>query len=86
MRNGERITGTRVRVGCDTGAVGPPAPLRRAESGPQCQLGRTFSEAVLRVFDVLSEVRDLLQEVSGVGHICCAPLRVTVFRQLQAGW
>ena len=69
----------RVRAGCDTGAEGPPAPLRRAEAGPQCQPGRTFSEAVLRVFDVLSEVRDLLQEVSGVGHICRAPLRVTVF-------
>lgn len=56
-----------------------------AEAGAKGHQGRTFSEAVLWVLDILAEVGDLLQEVSGVGHVCCAPLGETVLVCLWAG-
>lgn len=60
----------------------PQPGLRLGQRAPQ---GRTFSEAVLRVLVVLAEVGDLLQEVSGVGHVCGTPLRVAVLVVLWAG-
>lgn len=53
--------------------------------GQRATQGSTFGEAILWILDVLAEVRDLLQKVSGVGHVCSAPLRVTVLVGLQAG-
>lgn len=59
-----------------------PGTLRLGQRATQ---GRTFGEAVLWVLDVLAEVGDLLQEVGGVGHVCCAPLGETVLVRLRAG-
>ena len=79
-----------VRVGCNM-AVCPMdllvllplwAGLRLGQRAIQ---GSTFGEAVLRILDVLTEVRDLLHKVSSVGHVCCAPFRVTVLLGLCAG-
>lgn len=53
--------------------------------GQRATQGGTFGEAVLWVLDVLAEVRNLLQKVSGVRHVCSAPLGVAVLVGLQAG-
>lgn len=78
-RNGAARASIRDRVGCKT-AWGPTVlPVEGATRGS------TFSEAVLRVLDILPQLGDLLQEVGSVGHVCRAPFRVTVLRGLWAG-
>lgn len=82
--------GSWARVGCNK-ALCPTEMLVLLVLQPGLRLGqratqgRTFGEAVLRLLVVLAEVGDLLQEVSGVGHVCRAPLRVTVLMGLWAG-
>lgn len=76
------------------GATWPWAPKSCWSSCPfwvELRLGQrvaravTFGEAVLWILDILAQVRDLLQELSGVGHVCCAALRATVLLGLWTG-
>lgn len=90
LKKWEGMADIQVRVGCNialcpSGGVCPPAALCRAEARPSAPQGSTFSEAVFWILDILSEVRNLLQEVRSVGHVCCAPFRVAVLVCLWAG-
>lgn len=76
------------------GATWPWAPKSCWSSCPlwvELRLGQrvawaiTFSEAVLWILDILAQVRDLLQELSGVRHVCCAALGATVLLGLWKG-